>query len=145
MLISGRRKTWNGCRTGHQSRLAWPDLTLLAPEKGREMVSWASWRLTVNFPATPRQCYCLQRTRIGFATKLCIWDPREDSSQRAKWTLQSLFLACKGEPFCIGLRHQKRSWLLKRNSEEWTALGREAWLWSQAGQVQSLRFSLQLL
>lgn len=34
--------------------------------------------------------------------------------------------------------------MLKGNNEECMVLGREAWLWSQAGQVQSLSFRLEL-
>lgn len=50
MLTLGKGKTWNGCRIGHQSRQAWPDLTLLVPEKRRELVPRASWPLTKELP-----------------------------------------------------------------------------------------------
>lgn len=84
MLILGREKTWNGYGIGHQSRQAWPDLTLLAPEKGRETVPWASWRLTSEHPTPSSSVTACTAHGSSFATKLHISDPREDFSQRAK-------------------------------------------------------------
>lgn len=36
VFIFGRKKTGNGCGFGHQSKQAWPDTALLAPEKKRK-------------------------------------------------------------------------------------------------------------